>query len=85
MKTIAKLFFDWSSNEVSVQLKKGIIDMSKLSNLEPLHASWNIHLYKHLSDNQGIILSGFESALISEALTKASSSLDKVENPFKEE
>ena len=61
---------DWFSNHVSVQLKKGIDTAdskitSKLFNFKPLHASWIVDLYKHLSDNQEII--GFDSAGISES------------------
>ena len=55
---------------------------SKLSSLKPLHASWIVDLYKRLSDNQEIIVNGFDSAGISEAVTKASTILDKVENPL---
>ena len=66
---IQNQYNDWFSNHVSVQLKKGIdpVDSkitSKLFNLKPLHASWIVDLYKHLSDNQEII--GFDSAGISE-------------------
>ena len=86
---IQNQYNDWFSNEVSVQLKKGtdpadIKITSKLSNLKPLHASWIVDLYKHLSDNQEIIVNGFDSTGISEAVTKASTVLDKVENPFRE-
>ena len=86
---IQNQYNDWFSNKVSVQLKKGtdpadIKITSKLSNLKPLHASWIVDLYKHLSDNQEIIVDGFDSTEISEAVTKASTVLDKVENPFRE-
>ena len=79
---------DWFSNEVSVQLKKGIGPadikiISKLSNLKSLHTSWIFDMYKHLSENQEIIVNGFDSVWISEAVTKASTILDKVENPFR--
>ena len=85
---IQNQYNDWFSNKVSVQLKKGIdpTDIkitSKLSNLKPLHSSWIVDLYKHLWDNQEIVANGFDSARISEAVTKASTILDKVENPFK--
>ena len=77
-------------NEVSVQLKKGtdpadIKITSKLSNLKPLHTLCIVDLYKNLSDNQEITVNGFDSAGISEAVTKASAILNKVENPFREE
>ena len=86
---IQNQYNDWFSNKVSVQLKKGtdpadIKITSKLSNLKLLHASWIVDLYKHLSDNQEIIVDGLDSTEISEAVTKASTVLDKVENPFRE-
>ena len=86
---IQNQYNDWFSNEISVQLKKGIDPAgtkiySKLSNLKPLHASWIVDLYKLLSDNQEIIANGFYSAEISEVVTKASTILYKVENPFRE-
>ena len=80
---------NWFSNEVSFQLKK-VIDPAcikitlKLSNLKPLHASWIDFLYKHLSDNQEVIVTGFDGAGISEAVSKATTILDKVENLFRE-
>ena len=80
---------DWFSNEVSVQLKKGIGPsyikiIPKLSNLKSLHKSWIFDMYKHLSENQEIIVNGTDSVWISEAVTKASTILDKIENPFRE-
>ena len=90
----AKLFIqnqysDWFSNEVSGQLKEGIdpADIkitSKLPNLKPLHSPWIVDLYKYLSGNQEIIVNDFDKAGISEAVTKASMILDKVENPLRE-
>ena len=79
----------WFSSKVSVQLKK-VIDptdikiISKLSNLKPLHTSWIVDLYKHLLDNQEIIVNSFDSAGISEAVTKASTILYKIENSCRE-
>ena len=53
---IQNQYNDWFSNEVSVQLKKGIDPndiktTSKLSNLKPLNTSCIINFYKHLSDS----------------------------------
>ena len=62
----------------------GIKITSELSNLKPLHALWIVDLYKHLSDNQEIIVNGFDSVWISEAETKASAILDKVDNSLRE-
>ena len=79
----------WFSNDVSVQLKKGIGPagikiISKLSNLKSLHTSWIFDMYKHLSENQEIIANGFDSVWISEVVTKASTILDKAENSFRD-
>ena len=68
-------------------MKKGINPAEikialQLSNLKPLHASWIVDLYKHLSDNQEIIVNGIGTARISEAVTKASTI--KVESPITE-
>ena len=79
----------WFSSKVSVQLKK-VIDptdikiTSKLSNLKPSHTSWIVDLYKHLLDNQEIVVNSFDSAGISEAVTKASTILYKIENSCRE-
>lgn len=40
--------------------------------------------HKHLSENQEITVNDFDSAGISEAVTKASTIWDNVENPFRE-
>ena len=86
---IQNQFNDWFWNKVSVQSKKGIdpADIkitSKLSKLKPLLTSWFINLHKHLSDDHKIIVNNFNSAGISEAISKTSTILDKVENYFRE-
>ena len=63
------------SNKVLFQLKKGIDPadikiISKLSNLKPIHAYRIVDLYKHLSDNQEIIVNDFDSAGISKAINQ---------------
>ena len=75
---------DWFSNKVSGIEPADIKITSKLSNLKPLQAYWIVGLYKHLSDIQEIIVNGFDSAGISEAVTKACTILDKVKSPFRE-
>ena len=52
--------------------------------IETFTYTWIVDLYKHLSGNQKIIVNGFDSARILEAVTKAFTILDKVENSFKE-
>ena len=86
---IQNKYNEWFSDEVSIQLRRGIDPSdikisSKLSDLKPLHGSWIVDLYKHLSENKEMIINGFDSAGISEAVKTASTILEKVENPFRE-
>ena len=85
---IQNLYNEWFSNQVAIQLKHGIdhADVkisSKLSDLKPLHASWIVELYHHLSNEVEMIISGFDSAGITEAVNDANSVLEIVENPFR--
>ena len=85
---IQNLYNEWFSNQVAIQLKHGIdpTDVkisSKLSDLKPLHASWIVDLYDHLSNEAEMIINGFDSAGITEAVNNAQTVFEKVENPFK--
>ena len=85
---IQNLYNEWFSNQVAIQLKHGIdpADVkisSKLSDLKPLHASWIIELYHHLSNEAEMIINGFDSAGITEAVNDANSVLEIVENSFR--
>ena len=85
---IQNLYNEWLSNQVTIQLKRGIdpADVkisSKLSDLKPLHASWIDELYHHLSNEAEMITNGFDSAGITEAVNDANSLLEIVENPFR--
>ena len=85
---IQNLYNEWFSNQVAIQLKHGIdpADVkisSKLSDLKPLHASWIVELYHHLSNEAEMIINGFDSAGITEAVNDANSVLEIVENPFR--
>ena len=65
----------WYANEVKKQLDEGIevfaIDIPlKLSVLKPIHGRWLLGLYDHLRNSKEIIMSGFESAGITEAVTQ---------------
>ena len=55
---------------------------SKLSDLKPLHASWIVDLYEHLKKETGMVIEGFDSAGITEAVNNAQSVNEKIENPF---
>ena len=85
---IQNVYNEWFSNQVAIQLKHGIdpADVkisSKLSDLKPLHASWIVELYDHLSNEAEMIINGFGSAGITEAVNDANSVLEIVENPFR--
>ena len=80
---IRNQYSDWFSNEVLID-SADIRITSKFSNLKHLPATWIVDLYKHLPDNQEIIVHDFDSAGMSEAVTKGSTILDKVKNPFRE-
>ena len=63
------------ANEVKKQLDKGTkvyeIDiLLKLSNLKPIHGRWLLGLYDNLQNNTEIIINGFESGGITEAVTQ---------------
>ena len=65
----------WYANEVKKQLDEGTevyeIDIPlKLSILKPIHGRWLLELYDHLRNNNKIVINGFESAGITEAVTQ---------------
>ena len=85
---IQNMYNEWFSNEVVTQLNRGVDPTevkitSKLSDLKPLHASWIVDLYKHLKKETGMIIKGFDSAGITEAVNNAQSVYEKIENPFR--
>ena len=87
---VAKAFIQnmynwWFSNEVAAQLKQGVDRTkvkitSKLSDLNPLLASWIVDFYEHLKTETGMIMKGYNSAGITEAVQSA---YKKTENPFR--
>ena len=80
MNAVAKHFLKdkfelWYANEVKKQLleetKVYDIDIPlKLSILKPIHGRWLLGLYDHLQNNKEIIINGFESTGITEAVTQ---------------
>ena len=67
---------DWFSNQVGRQLKSGndptdIEVSSKLSDLKSLHACCIIDLYKHMQEEDELILKGFKEDGIYEAINDA--------------
>ena len=79
---IQNMYNDWFSNKVATQLNRGVDPtevkiISKSSDLKSLHASWIVDLYEHLKKETGMIIKGFDSAGITEAV------YEKMENPFR--
>ena len=80
VNSVAKIFLKekfeiWCASGVKKQLEEGIevyeINVPlKLSILKPFHGRWLLGLYDHLRNNKDIIIKGFESAGIIEALTQ---------------
>ena len=56
----------------------------KLSVIKRLYAKWIIDLYNTLKDDKEMVINGFRSSEITEAIEDAKDMLEKVENPFKE-
>ena len=52
-----------------------------LTNLKPLHARWIVELYDHLHKQKDIIVKGFESAGVLEAIVNAEAVMTCIENP----
>ena len=55
---------------------------SKLLDLKPIHARWIDDRYNHVIKEKEMIVRGFNSAGISEAVQKAEDIYEKTENPF---
>ena len=87
---IQNMYNEWFSKQVATQLECGIdptgVKISpKLSDLKPLHASWIVNLYDHLTNEEDMVVvhHGFDSAGITEAVNDAQAVLEKVENTFR--
>ena len=81
------MYNEWFSNEFATKLSRGVgltVEKitSKLSGLKPSHASWIIDLNEHLKKETGMIIKGFHSTGITEAVHNAQSVYQKIENPF---
>ena len=82
------MYNEWFSNEVATQLNRGVGRTevkitSKLSDPKPLHASWILDLYEYLKKETGMIIKGFDSTGITEAVNNAQTVYIKIENPFR--
>ena len=85
---MARKFNDWYTEQVSAQLDKGIaiddIDIKlRLSLIKPLHASWLVDLYNHMTSGaaKDLIGSGWASSGIKDAINLGLDSLPSID-PF---
>ena len=81
------MYNEWFLNKVATQRNQGLDPTeakitSKFSGLKPLHASWIIDLYEHLKKETEMIIKGFDSTGITEAVNNAQSVSEKIENLF---
>ena len=86
---IQNKYNDWFAEQVSTQLRNGkdpadVKVSSKLSDLKPLHARWVVDWYHYVQDEKQMIINGFDSAGISEAVHNAQQFYEMVENPFRD-
>ena len=81
-------FNSWFADEIALQLSKGVdpayIKVSTtLTRMKSLHARWIEDLYVYLKNQREIILNGFKSTGVMEAVEQAEKFVTDVENPFK--
>ena len=75
------------TEQVAKQLNEGKapadVEVSlNLSEIKPLHAKWIYEMYEHLRGRSDLVLNGFESAGITEAVEKSNEVFERIENPF---
>ena len=80
---------DWFANQVFTQLQNGkdhtdVKISSKLSDLKLIHVIWIVDCYNHVIKEKEMVVRGFNSAGISQALQNAEEIYEKRENPFRE-
>ena len=80
---------DWFANQVFTQLQNGkdhtdVKISSKLSDLKLIHVIWIVDCYNHVIKEKEMVVRGFNSAGISQALQNAEEIYEKLENPFRE-
>ena len=53
-----------------------------LSEIKLLHAKWIYKMYEYLQGRSDLVLNGFESAWITEAVQKSNEVFERIEDPF---
>ena len=86
---IQNKYNNWFADQVFTQLQYGkdptdVKISFKLSDLKSTHARWIVDWYKHVIKEKEMIVRGFNSAGISEAVQNAEDIYEKNENPFRE-
>ena len=77
----------WYPEQVAKQLNEGKapadVEVSlNLSEIKPLPAKWIYEMHEYLRGRSGLVLNGFESAGITEAVEKSSEVFERIDNPF---
>ena len=80
---------DWFADHVFTELQNGkdptnVKISSKLPDLKAIHARWIADWYDHVTKEKEMIVRGFNSASISEAVQNADNIYEKIENSFRE-
>ena len=86
---IQNTFNDWFADQVFTQLQNrndptDVKISSKSLDLKPILARWIVDWYNHVLKEKEMIVRGFNSAGISEAVQNAEDIYEKIENPFRE-
>ena len=82
---IKKEYDTWYTEQVAKQFNEGKapadVEVSlSLSEIKPLYAKWNYEMYEYLRGHNDLVLNGFESAGITEAVEKLNEVFEKIEN-----
>ena len=72
----------WPAGSSNQALKVKV--SAKLSGIRPLHAKWILDLYNHMLEKKDMIINGFKSTGVTEAIQSAQEIVAKAENPFHE-
>ena len=85
---IQNKYNDWFVDQVFMQFQNGkdpinVKILSKLSDLKRIHARWNLDWYNYEIKEKEMIVRGFNSAGISEAVQNAEDIYERIENPFR--
>ena len=86
---IQNKYYDWFADQVLTQLQNGkdptdVKILFKLSDLKPIHARWIVDCCNHVIKEKEMIVRGFNSAGISEAVQNAKDIQENIEDPFRE-